>query len=344
MTINVLIVDDSSFLLQQIQKIIDVQPDMKVIAKAVNGQQALELAQQLKPDVITMDYEMPVMDGITAVRHIMQDCPTPILMFSSMTHEGAQITFDALQAGAVDFLSKSFEGVSAEHSLLRQMLVDKIRALNKSRTQDTSESVKIKKSKVPPKRAIPETLCSPEVILIGTSTGGPVAVQKVISNIKNGFSIPIIVIQHMPSTFTGAFAQRLSRITNNQVCEAQDGMLIKPGVILVAPGGKQMMIKSNQQISIIEGEQRLHYKPCIDLTFASAAAAGFSKVLAIVLTGMGSDGKKGSQMLKEKGANIWAQSAESCVIDGMPKAVVNAGIVDEVMDLDAIADQINRLV
>lgn len=336
MPVKVLIVDDSSFFRHQIRAIIDAHPQLSVVGEASNGREAIEKTKQLKPDIITMDYEMPLMDGITSVRHIMSECPTPILMFSSLTLQGARVTLDALEAGAVDFLPKSYEKVSGSNSSLRQALVHKLLTLAKPTTRTVFRSPSpIETARTSsPSRVKKKTYAQRfELVMIGTSTGGPVALQKVLTQIPANFSVPILLIQHMPGTFTGAFAERLNSQCKISVKEAQNGDMLKPGVAYLAPGGKQMILSQKGKIKIMDGDERLNYKPSVDLTFGSAVKYYHRNVLAIVLTGMGADGREGARLLKQSGAAIWAQEGKTCVIDGMPSAIVKADLADEIVPL-----------
>ena len=354
MAVKVLVVDDSGFFRRRVSEILSSDSGIEVIGTATNGREAIDQAMALKPDVITMDYEMPMMDGITAVRNIMQRCPTPVLMFSSLTHEGARVTLDALDAGAVDFLPKNFEDISRNPAKVKQLLCEKILSIARSNRRSTSfspspaaapVSAPSSASAAPaptPRTQIATPSSAPvrrkayRLVAIGTSTGGPVALQRVLTQLPANFPAPIVLIQHMPAAFTKAFAERLNSLCRISVKEAEDGDLLRPGVALLAPGGKQMMIDGRGQIKILPGDERLNYKPCVDITFGSAAKAYADKVLAVVLTGMGADGRDGARMLKEVGSQVWAQDEASCVIYGMPMAVVKANLADAVYPLDDI--------
>ena len=356
MAVKVLVVDDSGFFRRRVSEILSSDSGIEVVGTATNGREAIDQAMALKPDVITMDYEMPMMDGITAVRNIMQRCPTPVLMFSSLTHEGARVTLDALDAGAVDFLPKNFEDISRNPAKVKQLLCEKILSIARSNRRSTSfspspatasVSASSSASTAPAPAPAPRTpvATSPSapvrrksyrLVAIGTSTGGPVALQRVLTQLPANFPAPIVLIQHMPAAFTKAFAERLNSLCRISVKEAEDGDLLRPGVALLAPGGKQMMIDGRGQIKILPGDERLNYKPCVDITFGSAAKAYADKVLAVVLTGMGADGRDGARMLKEVGSQVWAQDEASCVIYGMPMAVVKANLADAVYPLDDI--------
>ncbi|WP_028024796.1 protein-glutamate methylesterase/protein-glutamine glutaminase [Enterovibrio calviensis] len=376
MSVKVLVVDDSSFFRRRVSEIINGDPRLEVIDCAVNGKEAVEKAAKLKPDVITMDIEMPVMDGITAVREIMRTNPTPILMFSSLTHDGAKATLDALDAGALDFLPKKFEDIARNRddavSLLQQRVSEIARKRSFMRrpavapapamSTPVSAGATVTRTPVRPMAgsglatgtAVPTRPVSSmgrfkasgkryQLTAIGTSTGGPVALQKVLSALPANYPMPILLIQHMPSTFTAAFAQRLNGLCKISVKEAQDGEPLKAGTAYLAPGGMQMMIDGRPgatRVKIIDGGDRMNYKPCVDVTFGSAANVYGDKVLSMVLTGMGADGRDGARMLKQQGSTVWAQDEDSCVVYGMPQAVAKAGISTEDLPLDRIAERI----
>jgi two-component system chemotaxis response regulator CheB len=363
-TVNVLIVDDSGFFQRRLREMLDSCTGMKVVGTASHGKEALELTHKLKPDVITMDYEMPVMDGITAVRHIMDECPTPILMFSSLTYEGARVTLDALAAGAVDYLPKNFEEISKSSAVLKQKLVERLTEISMAGKRGAlaerraATPVRTPAEKPATVRAATQSVAAQvptsaraqkkidkkfSLVAIGTSTGGPVALQNVLTQLPANFSKPIVLIQHMPSTFTSAFAERLNSLSKITVKEAMDGDQLRPGVALLAPGGKQMMISKNGTVKVLPGDERLNYKPCVDVTFASAANVYGDKVLGIVLTGMGADGCEGAKVLKQKGSNVWSQDEKTSVIYGMPMAVAKANLSDEVLPLPQVGARLCEL-
>ncbi|UTW07327.1 protein-glutamate methylesterase/protein-glutamine glutaminase [Pseudomonas benzenivorans] len=365
MVVKVLVVDDSGFFRRRVSEILSADANIKVIGTATNGREAIDQALALRPDVITMDYEMPMMDGITAVRNIMQRCPTPVLMFSSLTHEGARVTLDALDAGAVDFLPKNFEDISRNPEKVRQLLCEKVHSIARSNRRSVGVVAPAASASAataaPSRPTTPSALARPapsphatvaggtpaasaapkrkayKLVAIGTSTGGPVALQRVLTQLPANFPAPIVLIQHMPAAFTKAFAERLDKLCRINVKEAEDGDLLRPGMALLAPGGKQMMIDGRGAIRILPGDERLNYKPCVDITFGSAAKSYHDKVLAVVLTGMGADGREGARLLKQGGSQVWAQDEASCVIYGMPMAVVKANLADAVYGLEEIA-------
>ncbi|AJR09536.1 chemotaxis response regulator protein-glutamate methylesterase [Photobacterium gaetbulicola] len=389
MAVKVLVVDDSSFFRRRVSEILNADPRLEVVGNAVNGKEAVEMASRLHPDVITMDIEMPVMDGITAVREIMQANPTPILMFSSLTHEGAKATLDALDAGALDFLPKKFEDIARNRDEAVSLLQKRVTELARKRVfmrrpartaatmrdaaseaarpmaarsalgnqslaspsglKAASQPSALRQPAARPAATKPAARFKPsgkkyQLMAIGTSTGGPVALQKILTALPANFPLPIVLIQHMPATFTAAFAARLDNLCKIGVKEAQDGDMLRPGMAYLAPGGMQMMLDGrpgSARLRIIDGGDRMNYKPCVDVTFGSAAKVFHDKVLSMVLTGMGADGREGARMLKNSGATIWAQDEDSCVVYGMPQAVAKAGISSEDLPLERIAERIS---
>ncbi len=379
MTVSVLVVDDSGFFRKRLTEILNATDNIQVVATANNGREALQLVEKHKPDVITMDYEMPVMDGITAVREIMAKWPTPVLMFSSLTYEGARVTLDALEAGAVDFLPKNFEEIASSSSKLQEVLRKRIlevagsrvraagsRSTPSSAPESSGASTPTRPSARSPARATskrPERSAQAEkpsarrqpaeererqartparhydVVGIGTSTGGPIALQKVLADLPANFPAPLILVQHMPASFTPAFAERLNKLCRIRVRQAEDGDRLEPGVALLAPGGKQMLVEKKgnaAQVRIIPDDGRLNYRPCVDVTFGSLARNFPGKTLGVILTGMGADGKEGCRMMKQSGSVIWSQDEKTSVIYGMPMAVANAGLSSEVLPLGEI--------
>ena len=323
MAVKVLVVDDSGFFRRRVTEILAGDPQIQVVGTATNGKEAIEQTLSLRPDVITMDYEMPVMDGITAVKQIMQRCPTPVIMFSSLTYEGARVSLDALDAGAADYLPKNFEDISRNPDKVRQLLCERVNALARTNRRSLGLSASPAAqpaphlgSSAPRPAAVAGNTASPvskpaataprnspaprkrsyKLVAIGTSTGGPVALQKVLTQLPSNFPAPLLLIQHMPAAFTNG-----------------------RGVVRILPG-----------------DERLNYKPCVDVTFGSAAKAFQDKVLAVVLTGMGADGREGARMLKQAGSSIWAQDEASCVIYGMPMAIAKANLADGIYSLDEI--------
>ncbi|MFD2168173.1 chemotaxis response regulator protein-glutamate methylesterase [Thalassotalea euphylliae] len=377
MAYKVLVVDDSSFFRRRVSDILNSDPKLEVIDVATNGKEAVEKAKQINPDVITMDIEMPVLNGIDAVRQIMSDSPTAILMFSSLTHEGAKATLDALDAGALDFLPKKFNEIAKNSedagSLLRGRVLElagksrtlkrgaarrSVRPLSESTLSTSKSGLKRSTSALKSRASVTEETRTSatkltatklrkssgkkySLLAIGTSTGGPVALQKILTQLPKDFPLPIVMIQHMPAAFTSAFSNRLDSLCQISVKEAQDGDLLKPGHAYLAPGGMQMLIDGTENAAKLrvmeDNSSRVAYKPSVDISFGSAAKVYGGDVLAVILTGMGADGREGSRMLKKKGATIWAQDEASSVVYGMPQAVAAAGISELALPLEEVA-------
>ncbi|RZF93054.1 chemotaxis response regulator protein-glutamate methylesterase [Pseudoalteromonas sp. N1230-9] len=372
MAVKVLVVDDSSFFRRRVSEILEQDSNIQVVGFAVNGREAVDKAKELRPDVITMDVEMPVLDGISAVKEIMAATPTPILMFSSLTRDGATATLDALDAGALDFLPKKFEDIARNNEDAIALLQNKVKEIGRRRisrftrpappprpASTTSTSTR-SGGIVQPDRSFSRPAPAPasstsnvrasgkqyQVVAIGTSTGGPVALQTILTQLPANFPHPILLIQHMPAAFTPAFAARLNGLCKIKVKEAQQGDRLVPGTAYLAPGGQQMLVEgrgSSRTLRVFEDDSpRITYKPSVDVTFASAAKAFGGDVLAVVLTGMGADGRDGARMLKQAGATIWAQDEKTSVVYGMPQAVANAGLASESLALNDVAARLTR--
>lgn len=379
MPVRVLVVDDSQFFQSRLKEMINQHPDMQVVGIASNGREAVDKAAELKPDIITMDFEMPVMDGVTAIKLIMANRPVPILMFSSLTYEGARITLDALAAGAMDFIPKDFAEVSRNSAGLKARLHERLLTLAGVGFRSPASapaSVQTKpvtgakpeeresRAPVPSPRSAPVTRTpaapasastasaqdnyrlkkQPSLVIIGASTGGPVALTEVLNALPENFPLPIVLVQHMPENFTKAFAERLNKQCRIRVREAVDGDLLEPGLALLAPGGKQLMLdkRNKGHVRILPDDDRVTYKPSLDITFGSAANVYADKVLGVVLTGMGSDGCKGAKLLKDSGSALWSQDEASSVIYGMPMAVAKANLTDKVLSLKDIGPRLVR--
>jgi two-component system, chemotaxis family, protein-glutamate methylesterase/glutaminase len=347
MSVRILIVDDSGFFRRRLTEIFAADPGIEVVGTAANGQEAVDQVARLKPDVITMDIEMPVMDGITAVRRIMAMRPTPILMFSSLTTEGATATFEALEAGAADYLPKRLEDIAADRNVAIRELIARVRQLatRSTRPAPRPQAEALVRELVRAPAGRPGGVGRYRVLAIGASTGGPVALQQVLMALPKDFPLPILLIQHMPGTFTGPFAQRLNQMCKISVKEAVDGDVLAPGQALLAPGGKQMLLEQRAGqvlVRIQEPEPGQNYKPSVDVTFNAVARVFPGKALALVLTGMGADGREGARLLKQGGATVWAQDEKTCVVYGMPAAVAEAGLADQVLPLASIGPGITH--
>ena len=375
MPYKVLVVDDSTFFRRRVAEILNQSPDLEVVGDARNGKEAIEAVKRFNPDVVTMDIEMPVMDGISAVKEIMRSNPVPVIMFSSLTYEGAQATLDALDAGAMDFLPKRFEDIARDRKEAVELLQQRVKTLGARKiglrsyranpvtttniaSSSASTFLRQKKESSEPSSRETTTLVRPltsyrpsgkryKILAIGTSTGGPVALQTILTKFKGGFPYPILLVQHMPGTFTSAFAERLNNACEIQVKEAQDGDVLSPGVAYLAPGGRQMLVegtagRASITITDVHNSELVTYKPSVDLTFSSVARLYGGDVLGIILTGMGADGKEGCKKLKSRGATIWAQDEKSSVVYGMPQAVASENIAEKSIPLSEFAEMIQK--
>ncbi|MBI5306336.1 chemotaxis response regulator protein-glutamate methylesterase [Candidatus Wolfebacteria bacterium] len=344
--ISVLIVDDSFFFRKIIRDILSFDSDIKVVGEVVNGKEAVKEAQRLNPDVITMDYLMPVMDGLTATKEIIKTVkPLPaIIMLSAITERGAYETLMSLNAGAVDFILKPFLGESeleiekiAEIEKIKEELIIKIKIAARANiyrfggAADNIFSRKKENYKEPSK-----------IIIIGASTGGPPLLENILVQIPVEFSGAILIIQHMPAYFTKIFSQRLNEISKIIVEEAKEGRKISAGLTLVAPGDFQMGIKKGK-ILLIEKNYDSYFNPSIDFTMSSCAAAFKDKIVGIILSGMGEDGKEGIKSLKAAGGYIIAQDPETAVVGSMPESIIKEGLTDEIIPPNKIAKRIMEL-
>lgn len=337
MTVKVLIVDDSAFFRRRLSDFINDDPRLEVVATASDGKEAVELASTHRPDVITMDLEMPVMDGIAAVRQIMRRRPTPVLMLSTWTTEGAKATLDALEAGAMDFLPKRFENLAES----QKKLCDRIYELVTNARP--SQATHLNGESTARTNTASRTQKKLDLVVIGTSTGGPVALQKVLSQLPASFPYPIILLQHMPATFTPSFAERLNSQCQIRVKEAENNDTLEAGVAYLAPGGNQLELKGRPgrfYLQIERGNEAETYKPSIDVTLTSVSKICPATTLTIILTGMGSDGCEGSKKMHALGGSIWAQDQQTSTIYGMPMAVAKAGVADKILALNDIGHQL----
>jgi two-component system chemotaxis response regulator CheB len=358
--IKLLIVDDSIFMRQALSKIF-TQPDIEVVGLARNGKEAVQMAAELSPDVITMDIEMPVMNGLEALREIMKTNPVPVLMVSTLTTEGADATLEALSLGAVDFITKksNFTEIGSmkdellakvrdiannsdiKNRLIRKRLLQKIRESHKPLVpKDTSViSERSQYEVLARKRPAGKEI---DVVGIGISTGGPAALQEVFSNLPEGLPFPILIVQHMPPLFTKSLANRLNSLSPVTVKEAEDKETLQKGYAYVAPGGMQMTVDRFGRI-VVSTEPNTLFKPSADVMFKSLAEVFGSATVGIIMTGMGNDGTEGLRLVSEKGGYVIAQSTESCVVAGMPSSVINAKIANEVVPLKDIPQVISEM-
>lgn len=371
--VRVLIVDDSAVMRKIIASALQKEPSIEIAGYAANGLQAIEAIQTCNPDVVTLDIEMPEMDGLTALREIRKDNKyLPIIMFSSLTHKGAQAAVMALTAGASDYVGKPANatgGIDDAFKVLETELIPKIIGLAKRiksrRAKEGLEAPKpipaaTEKMAVAAKQLIPNktppfaaskiakltsgALAKPaEAVCIGVSTGGPEALMQVFGTFNAPLSVPIFIVQHMPADFTTLLAARLSATGVMTVKEAEEGEIAEPGMVYIAPGGFHMTVSRPGTKTIIHlntEPPENSCRPAVDVLFRTAADVYGNSLLTVMLTGMGYDGLKGSQVVKEKGGQLIAQDEATSVIWGMPGAVVQAGLADAVLPLDKITDEI----
>jgi two-component system, chemotaxis family, protein-glutamate methylesterase/glutaminase len=394
--VRILIVDDSAFVRKALSTMLQSEPDFEIVGVANNGKEAVEKTSELKPDIITMDVEMPIMNGLEALKIIMEQNPTPVLMISSITTEGAEATIEALSLGAVDFISK--QSTLTIQQTMRDDLVSKVKAITqntnlKSRLARPSLLGSLSFRKSAPAAAPKEdqaierlslqdriarrrqsmqegndTPSSPasassapskplhevritgrkrpasghaKIVVLGVSTGGPLALHQVVPRLPKDFPVGMLIVQHMPAHFTKSLADRLNTLSHVTVREAQDGDVMEPGLVLIAPGGFHLKIgKDQRSIHVTPDPSDTLHRPSVDITVESVVEAFGGHAVGVIMTGMGRDGCAGLKKLNAKGGYVIAQDEESCVVYGMPKAVVDEGVADEVQPLEQLADSI----
>ena len=336
--INVLVVDDSSLMRKMVSEMLNSASNIRVVGTARDGMDAVEKTEKLRPDVVTMDVEMPRMDGLTALCCIMAKTPVPVVMLTAMGKIEADLAVKSFEYGAVDFVSKPSKTISLDIEEVKNELISKVRA---------ASTVKVEKMvfKVVERRLIEKLLIPPKtdkkVLIIGASTGGPQALSEIIPKLHRTFPLAVLIVQHLPVGFTKSFSERLSWQGSIALKEAEDGDVIRPGQAFVAPAGYHIVVKN--------GRIGLNKKPkgdgtrSIDVAMKSAAEAYNDKVIGVLLSGMGKDGAEGMRAIKEKGGSTIAQDELTSVIFGMPKAAIDMGVVDRVAPLPDIVDEIIRM-
>ncbi len=349
---RILIIDDSAFMRKSLSIILSSDPSIEIVGTAPDGMEGVELAKRLRPDLITLDIEMPRMDGLTALKIIMKDCPTPVIMVSSLTTQGAEATLKALELGALDFISKEMSFVSVNITKIKDELIQKVKTIARSsairrRYQKPLEEIQGSDIRARIKTGmIPKFGC--RAIVLGVSTGGPLSLQKVIPVLSRQTRVPMFIVQHMPPKFTKSLAERLNGMSEVCVKEAEDMEDIEGGTVYIAPGGFHMQVRSaglvkNKIVISPEPATTLH-RPSVDVMVKSVIKLYGKSTLGVIMTGMGKDGLEGIKELKELGGYSIAQDEESCVVYGMPKAIVDAGLADVIAPLEKIGELINRSV
>lgn len=346
--IKVLVVDDSAFMRKVISDILTSSPEIEVIGKAKNGQDAIKKVIELRPDVVTMDIEMPVLGGIEALGYIMSECPTPVIMLSGAESKHAEFTMTAFQYGAVDFILKPSGNISLNLANIKDELIKKVKAaagvethklrfIGEQTIKEKIEPVKKTKTK--------------KIVIIGTSTGGPRALQQVIPLLHPDLDAAVLVVQHMPPGFTRSLADRLNSQSRIKVREASEGDVVEPGVILIAPGDYHMIVKQQKMngktrevIALTKGEKVQGVRPSVDVLLNSAAPIYGPNSVGVILTGMGSDGFEGIKNLKLAGGKAIAEDESTCVVYGMPRSIIEQKLADYVFPINKIAEGISQVI
>jgi two-component system chemotaxis response regulator CheB len=346
--IRVLVVDDSAFMRKAIETMLAGEADIEIVGYGRNGVEAVDMAASLKPDVITLDVEMPQMDGITALELIMKNSPTPVIMVSSLTQEGADTTLKALDRGAVDFIPKEKSYGSVGILKISNELKNKVRRF--AGDKGIIHRLRPAAGAAPAAPRLPTAVkkaassTHKKIVALGTSTGGPQSLQRVIPLLPGELGVPVVIVQHMPPSFTQSLAARLNSLSKLNVVEAQGGETLKPNCVYIAKGGKQMTVKrtgNSASIVVSDEDPKLLHNPSVDVMIDSVAENFGGEALGVIMTGMGNDGTKALKKLKDKGGFVISQDESSCIVYGMPRAVVEAGIADEIVPLDEIASRIS---
>lgn len=337
--IRVLVIDDSAFSRRTITRMLERSPLVEVVAAARDGEEALRKTLELRPDLITLDLEMPRMDGFTFLRLVMSRCPTPVIVISG--RNGEQDVFRALDFGAVDFIAKPTPHAGAELETIEQELLRKVHAIRQLRI----EKVRARLDAVPTLRAVAQqrSASAPRVVAIGSSTGGPAALMQILGSFVEAPPVAVLVCQHMPEGFTRGFAERIDRLTPFAAHEAEQGDTPIPGTVLVAPGGRHLEFEregGRVVARLIDAMPSDKYAPAVDRLFASAAKHFGAELLGVVLTGMGDDGREGVRAIKQAGGHVVAESEQTAVVFGMPHQAIRTGVVDAVLPLPEIASVI----
>lgn len=351
--ISVVVVDDSAFMRKAISQMLQSDERIEVVGIARNGEEGYQMVKTLRPQVVTLDIEMPVMDGLTALKKIMTDCPTSVIMISSLTQDGADATLKALEYGAIDFIPKNLSYISLDIVKIKDDLINKVKSIaRKKSVYETLERLRKINTKVD---RVGKTQAEYKLngiengysaVCIGISTGGPLSLQKVIPRLNPKIKKPVFIVQHMPPMFTKSLAARLNTMSLYEVKEAEHEEVVKNTVIYIAPGGNHMKlrrVKTNEvRINISDSPSNTLHKPSVDVLLDSVVDVYGRSTLGVIMTGMGKDGLEAAKKLKSNGGQCIAQDEESCVIYGMPKAIVDSELADAILPLEKIADTINN--
>ncbi len=367
--IRVLIVDDSAFMRKVLQSIIAADGQLEVCGEARDGRDAVTQSDVLKPDVLTMDINMPHMDGLQATEVIMSSNPRPIVVVSSESREGAEITLKALELGAIDFVAKPSGGIDLDMNSVKEELCRKLKVASKVRVVRTATRSKlqqeiagsaprtepanaVKVEDIPQNgRAAAAAAPAPArgggkfpIVIVASSTGGPATLMKFVPHFPKDFPGALVLVQHMPGSFTAQFSQQLAEVSHIRVKEAEAGEIIVPGQLYICPGSHHMRVSPTGRVSLDDGPRIGGYRPCADLTLESAAEYAGPMTIGVVLTGMGNDGSKGVQTIRNVGGHVIAQDEASAIIFGMPQEAIKTGAVDQVLPIDSIYNAIEKRV
>jgi len=355
---RVLVVDDSAFMCKVLETIFNADSQLQVVGRARDGREAITLSESLKPDVITMDLNMPHMDGLQATANIMTNNPRPIVVVSSESKEGASSTLKALELGAIDFVTKPSGGIDLDMQSIKEDLVRKVRVAAKVRVVRTASRL-ANAVQAPPKSALVSTTVSQPsrpvnseisdlrfpVVVLAASTGGPATVMRLAPGFTRDFPAAVILVQHMPAAFTTQYALQLAEFTNIRVKEAEPNEAIQPGTLYICPGGQHLRLTPTGRFELDATTGRIEgYLPNIDVTMESVASFAGAMSIGVVLTGMGSDGARGARLIKNAGGFVLAQDEATSVIFGMPAETIKAGVVDQVLGIDDIYAAIEKRV
>jgi len=336
--IRVLVADDSAVMRSALSRLLQSDKDIKVVGVAKDGLNAVQQVGALDPDVVTLDVEMPVMNGLEALQRIMRDCPRPVIMFSSLTAEGAEATFDALALGAFDYLPKPAGYSSA--AAVGNELIAKVKAAYASRVRRAAIGVRASPlAQSPPRPRTAQASADISLVAVGCSTGGPAALQRILPLLPGDFPVPLLVVQHMPPGFTGPFARRLDGLCQLRVQEASQGQPLEPNTVSIAPAGWQITVhrrSAKLAVNLSKEPAGMLHMPSVDVMMLSVAETCGSHALGVILTGMGSDGEHGMRALYACGAMTIGQDERSCAVYGMPRACAEQGTLRRVLSLDAI--------
>jgi two-component system chemotaxis response regulator CheB len=371
--IRVLIVDDSAFMRKVLQSILSADPQLEVCGEARDGKDAVEKTDQLNPDVITMDINMPHVDGLQATEIIMSKQPKPIVIVSSESRDGADITLKALELGAIDFVAKPSSGIDLDMNSVREELVRKLKQAAKVRVVRTAVRSKLQTEVAsaaprtePAPRPVGASAGTPAahaaartaagamrpaardgkfpVVVVAASTGGPQTLMNFVPRFPAGFAAAVILVQHMPGNFTSQFAMQLAEIAQMRVKEAEQGELLQPGMLYVCPGSHHLRVTQTGRITLDDGPRISGYRPCADVTMETVAQYAGPMAIGVVLTGMGNDAARGVQVIKNQGGHVIAQDEASSVIFGMNAEAIKTGAVDQVLAIDNIFPALEKRV